>query len=464
MTRPFLSLFLLLSPHSASAGEPVNPPSGETVSETGFVSNDAELREASALEEAEALYSRGIASFAQGRVLNGRAELKRAFSLLTSLMDEDELPTELRSEFRGMIEKIRVWEGREPAAESIGELSVGAEELAATPTETVPSAEPKKHTITIDPENTITKKYIEIYTQKRPKSVEQALARSGRYRAMILKHLRKAKLPEELLWLVMTESEFKQKAISRSGAGGLWQFMPFTGRKFGLEVSYWVDERYNPEKATGAAVRYLEELHQWFGDWHLAMAAYNRGENGIGRDLQFSRSTDFSGLSTRGVLPSETNSYVPKFMACVLIGENPQRYGLQVEYEKPEPYDVVNIPKPLDLKIAAKAAGVTEEDIRRLNPELRAWCTPKNRNSYPLRVPAGIKDTFLERLASVKDWNPGPELVSYKVQRGDFLGKIARRYRTSVNEIMRLNGITNARRLRVGQSLNIRPGKAFYQK
>lgn len=464
MIRALLLTVSLSLPSGALAQEGPEPAPGQTLPETSMVAGDSELREISALEEAESLYERGIASFAAGRTLNGRAELKRAFSLLISLMEEDELPAELRSDFRAMIEKIRVWEGREPAAESVGELTVAADELASASTANLPTAAPKKHRIEIDPENTITKKYLEIYTKKRPQSVEQALARSGRYREMILKHLRRAKLPEELFWLVMTESEFKQKAISRSGAGGLWQFMPFTGRKFGLEVSYWVDERYDPEKATAAAVRYLEELHQWFGDWHLALAAYNRGENGIGRDLQFSRSTDLSGLSKHGVLPSETNSYVPKFMACVLIGENPEAYGLKVEYEKPEPYDVVDIPRPLDLKIAAKAAGVAEEDIRRLNPELRAWCTPKNRKNYKLRVPAGIKATFLERLAAVKDWNPGPELITYKVARGDFLGKIARRYRTSVQEIMRLNGIHNARHLRIGQTLKIRPGKAFYQK
>jgi membrane-bound lytic murein transglycosylase D len=405
-----------------------------------IVSDDPEVREFSTLGEAETLYDKALESFRNGKVYNARAEMKRAFALLTSLMDEDELPMELRADFHAMLEKVRVWEGHENSAERIGELEVAPDELASAETETVPSAKPK-----------------------RPKSVEEALARSGRYRKMILKHLRRAKLPEELFWLVMTESEFKQKAISRSGAGGLWQFMPFTGRKYGLEVSYWVDERYDPEKATKAAVQYLTELYQWFGDWHLAMAAYNRGENGIGRDLKFSRSTDFSGLSKRGALPGETHNYVPKFMACVLIGENPERYGLKVEYEKPEAYDVVPIPKPLDLKIAAKAAGITERDLRRMNPELRAWCTPKNRKSYPLRVPAGIKDSFLERLSKVKDWNPGPQLVTYKVRRGDFLGKIARRYRTSVKAIMRLNGIRNPKRLRIGQKLKIRPGKSFYR-
>ena len=450
-----LTLTLLLASLPALASEVENPV---------IPSEDAAVAEFSTLAEAESLYAKAVASFKEGKVYNARAQMKRAFALLVSLMDEDELPIEVHSDFLAMIEKIRAWEGRETSAESLGDLDVGAEELASTETGAVPSAKPKTHVIRINPDNKITKKYIGIYTKKRPKSVEQALARSGRYRAMILKHLRRAKLPEELLWLVMVESEFKQKAISRSGAGGLWQFMPYTGRKFDLEVSYWVDERYDPEKATVAAIRYLTELHQWFGDWHLAMAAYNRGENGIGRDLKFSRSTDFAGLSKRGVLPGETHNYVPKFMACVLIGENPKRYGLNVEYDKPELFDTVDIKKPLDLKIAAKAAGVKEADIRRLNPSLRAWCTPKNSKSYALRIPKGIKASFLERLAKVKDWNPGPQLVKYKVRRGDYLGKIARKYRTSAKAIMRLNGIRNPKRLRIGMKLKIRPGKSFYRK
>ncbi|PCI38797.1 MAG: hypothetical protein COB53_04260 [Elusimicrobia bacterium] len=455
MLKAALALLLVLPAQPAEVEAPVTPI---------IPAEDVEITELSTISEAESLYDNAIKSFQDGKVYNARAEMKRAFALLVSLMDEDELPMEVRSDFQAMVEKIRAWEGRTNAAESVGDLEVGPEELASAETEAVPSAQTTNHIIRINPDNKITKKYIRIYTKKRPASVEKALARSGRYREMILKHLRQAKLPEELLWLVMTESEFKQKAISRSGAGGLWQFMPYTGRKYGLEVSYWVDERYDPEKATKAAVRHLKSLHQWFGDWHLALAAYNRGLNGIGRDLKFSRSTDFAKLSKRGILPGETHNYVPKFMACVLIGENPKRYGLNVVYEKPEAYDIVKIERPLDLKIAAKAAGVKEKDLRRLNPELRAWCTPKNKKSYPLRIPKGVKEDFVAKLAKIKNWNPGPQMVKYKVRRGDYLGKIARRYRTSARAIMRLNGIRNPKRLRIGQLLKIRPGKSFYRK
>ncbi|MFH1724592.1 MAG: transglycosylase SLT domain-containing protein [Elusimicrobiota bacterium] len=413
------------------------------------------------LHKAGQHYDAGLEDFREGRIHDGRARLERSFAILTSLLEEDGLPTELREDFLGMLEKVRTWEGAQQNTESPSTLDVRDDELQTEPANGIPEPRARPHVIEIDPDNETTKKFVHLYTSKRPADVAAALARSGRYRDMIVSALRKARLPEELFYLVMAESEYKLKALSRSGAGGLWQFMPFTGRGYGLEVSYWVDERYDPEKATRAAIRYLSELREWFGDWHLAIAAYNRGENGIGRDLQFSRATDFATLSERGALPQETHHYVPKFMACVLIGENPERYGLNVEYEKPEPYDIVAIERDLDLEIAARCAGTTKAVLQRLNPELRAWCTPKKRKGYPLRVPKGTKDAFLSELAKVKDWNPGPQFVRYQVRKGDYLGKIASRYRTTVKSIARLNDIRDPRLIRPGMVLKVRPGKGF---
>lgn len=453
--RPLPSALAQTSTTTVVAPEPV-PANGY---------DDPEVRLLELLHEAETAYEQALAKFREGQPRNGRAHLKQAFATLVSVLDEDELPTELKDDFLSMIEKVRTWQGTEEQAEAPSELDIPAEELRATPAPDLPKPRaPRKHVIKIDPDNDITKKFIHLYTARRKRGAERALARSGRYRRMMVSELRRAGLPEELFYLVMAESEYKPKALSRSGAAGLWQFMPFTGRSYGLEVSYWIDERYHPEKATKAAIRYLKDLRRWFGDWHLALAAYNRGENGIGRDLKFSRSTDFSTLSKRGALPRQTHNYVPKFMACVLIGENLGRYGLRPEYEKPEPYDVVKIERALDLGIAAECAGTTAEVIRRLNPHIRAWCTPKNRKEFPLRIPKGAKASFLAALAKVKDWNPGPKMVKYKVRRGDYLGKIARRYRTSVKSIARLNNIRNPRRIRPGMVLKIKPGKAFYRK
>ncbi len=417
------------------------------------------------LKEAEDHYDKGIEKFRAGKVRGGRSSLKKAFAILTSSLEEDSLPLELREDFRSMLEKVRTWEAGETRTEYATDLEFSEEALEEVPPAPVSdSASQFSHTIEIDPDNEITKKFIHLYTKRRPDSVREALERSGRYQPLMEAALRQAGLPRELFYLVMAESEYKLNAVSRAGAAGLWQFMPGTGRHYGLEVSYWVDERFHPEKATEAAVRHLKDLYQWFGDWHLALAAYNRGLNGIGRDLKFSRSADFGGLSDRKALPRETHNYVPKFMACVLIGENPEKYGISPKYEGPLPYDVVKLDKDLDLGIAAKCAGTTKKAIQELNPHIRAWCTPKNRPGFELRIPEGKTEAFWEKLKKIKNWNPGPQVVRYKIRRGDYLGKIARRYRTTVKSIMRQNKITNPRRLRSGRTLKIRPGKAFYRK
>jgi len=464
----------LLIPGTSHGAEPAPPPPVDPeIPATALPSDgkplpdfeDAEEQLLARLLEAERSYEEAVLLFRSDQPANARAAMTRAFTVVAEALEEEDLATELRADFMSMLEKVRTWEGGEPGSERPASLDVPPDELKQAPVPSIP-APPRgeRHAIPIDPEDPLAKKFIHLYTKNRKSSVEEALARSGRYREMMVSALRTANLPEELFYLVMTESEYKQKALSRSGAAGLWQFMPYTARNYGLEVSYWVDERYHPEKATQAAIRYLSDLYRWFGDWHLALAAYNRGENGIGRDLKFSRSTDFDTLSKRGALPKQTSNYVPKFMACVRIGEDPEGHGLEPVYETALEFDVVKLERDLDLGIAAKCAGTTEENIRDLNPHIRAWCTPKNRKDFPLRIPKGSKDRFLQALAEVKDWNPGPQLIKYKIRSGDYLGKIARRYQTSVKSIARLNAIRNPRLIRPGMVLKIKPGKAFYTK
>lgn len=415
--------------------------------------------EADPLAEAQLLYERGAAALDEGDAERGRELLGRALSALGGNIGDARLAAELRGDVAAMIEKIRAWEPPEPGAE-VGELDAPAELLAAEPAAAVRGAA-SASAVELDPNDETARKYVHLYTGKRKRSVEEALGRSGRYRPMMEAALLEAGLPRELFWLVMAESEFKPLARSRAGAAGLWQFMPFTARKYGLEVSFWVDERYDPEKATRAAARYLRDLHQWFGDWHLALAAYNRGENGLGRDLAATRATDFATTSRRGAMPLETRHYVPKFMACAFIGQDPKKYGLEPRYEAPEAYDELELPRDLSLEVAAKAAGAELETIQRLNPAIRSWATPPKRPGFRLRVPAGSKDAVLAALAATDEWNPGPSLLRYRVSRGDVLGSIAKRHRTTVKAIMELNGLRSAKRLRPGMVLKLKPGRGF---
>jgi hypothetical protein len=430
------------------------PPAVSTSAPAEAGAPDAALAED--LRQADGLYADAVGRLKDGRGDEARSELKRAFGILVEDVDDPSLAAALRPEFSAMLDRVRNWQGPAPAGETASDLDVPEDVLRASTS--VPAG--RMRDIRIDPDNALAQKFLAIYTKQRPGTVEEALARSGRYRDMIEAELKKKGLPPELFYLVMVESEYKPDAVSPSGAAGLWQFMPGTARKYGLEVSYWVDERFDPEKATVAAARYLSDLYQWFGDWELALAAYNRGEGGIGRDLQFSRSLDFDSLSGRKALPQETHHYVPKFMACVLIGRDPKKYGLRAKYEEPEPYDEVPLPRDLDLGVAAKCAGVPESVLRRLNPELRSWCTPKDRPGFLLRVPKGAKDSFLAALAKVDEWNPGPTLVRYRVVRGDSLGRIAKQYHTTVRGILETNKLRSARLIRPGITLLIKPGRA----
>ena len=412
------------------------------------------------LLEAERYYDDGLQAIKAGRTAEGREKIGQAFTLLSAVVDEDKLTGELREDFEDMLDDIRTAQSGEPSVES-SDLEVQADELTAAKALAAPQAAGgESYEIPIDTTSEITKKYLSVYiSKKRKQHVLEALERSGLYRAFIEKALRDNGMPRELFYLVMVESEFKPKAVSRAGAAGLWQLMPGTARKLGLEVNYWVDERYDPEKSTKAALKYLKELHDWFGDWRLALASYNRGEGGIGSDMTFAKATRFDQLTDRHALPRETSDYMPKFAACLLIGENPQAFGFEPEYETPAPYEVVTVDKPLDLDIAAKCAGTTVDELKALNPRLRAWCTPEDHPGFELRLPQGKKETFLANLAEVKDWNPARELMRYRVSRGDTLGRIALKFHTSPAKIMADNHIPNARRLKPGMVLKVRPGR-----
>ncbi len=379
------------------------------------------------VSQAKADYQEGLSDFKNGQDSAGREKMADAFSIVISRFHDPGLPKILAPDFDDMLKKIRV--------------SITSE------TEHIP----------INPNDPNVQKMIDLYL-RRPKATEAALSKSGMYRDMIMSALKKKGLPPELFYLVMAESEFKDNALSRSGAAGLWQFMPGTAVKYGLKVTYWEDERYEPAKETMAAIHYLSDLHRWFGDWALALAAYNRGEGGLGYEMKMSRALNFGTLSSRGALPTQTNFYVPKFEACVLIGENPAKYGFHPQYASPNSYDTVTIPHALDLGIAARCAQTTESALRQLNPELRAWCTPENKSGFTLKIPQGTEKSFETALAQVKDWNPGPTMLRYRIRRGDILGKIARRYHTSISNLIKINHIRSVRTLRPGQIILIQPG------
>jgi membrane-bound lytic murein transglycosylase D len=280
--------------------------------------------------------------------------------------------------------------------------------------------------------------------------------RAGRYRPMILAKLEAAGLPSQLSWLPLVESWFKVRAYSRASAVGMWQFISSTGLRYGLGRDAWVDERFDPDKATDAAIAYLIELHGLFGDWPKALAAYNCGEARVQRLQRRSADEYLDFWDLYELLPRETRRYVPRFFAALQIIENPKRYGM--ELPPPDPprgsLATVTVERPVKLETLDALLGLDPGTLADLNPELRYKGTP--RRAYELKVPAGREQTLLASLDSVPEWTPPQtHYLTHRVRRGETLSVIASRYGASVHSIMRVNRLRSVNRIWPGQLLRI---------
>lgn len=287
---------------------------------------------------------------------------------------------------------------------------------------------------------------------------EGSLNRKTAYDSLIYAQLEAMGMPRDLIYLALVESGFKVKAYSRAKASGMWQFIPETGKRYGLEVDYWVDMRRNPEKATMAALKYLNRLHAEFNDWLLAMAAYNCGEGRV-RRLVKEMMADSTWDTTKVVtywdlsLPKETMRYVPRILAAMVVGHFPEHYDIQVEKQYLPEFDTVTVFDSFPLEEVAKLLGVTEDTLRVLNMELVKWCTPPNKDHYLLRLPVGMRGAFVEGYDKMEK-NTFSSWHHHKVQRGENLGAIARQYGISVTELKQANDMKNDR-IRAGKTLLI---------
>jgi len=282
---------------------------------------------------------------------------------------------------------------------------------------------------------------------------EGSLSRKTALDSMIYAKLKQRNMPEDLIYLAFIESGFKVHAYSRAKAAGVWQFIPATGKRYGLPVDFWLDMRRNPEAATDAALSYLSDLYNEFGDWHLAMAAYNCGEGRI-RRLVRENSTESKKVSYWDLkLPRETMLYVPRILAAAIIGHFPENYSFTVEKQSLVPYDTVTIKDCIPLDKAGSAVGASVNTMRELNPELTRWCTPPNLKTYTMKVPLGSREKFLAAYEKM-DKTQLVRWQQYKVQRGDNLGQISRLFGLRVADIQAANNLRNSK-LSVGQVLII---------
>ena len=294
--------------------------------------------------------------------------------------------------------------------------------------------------------------FIRDFSKNQKDFFAKALARSGRYFSMMARVLREEGLPQELVYLALIESNFYPHATSPSGALGLWQFIPETGRRYGLRIDSWIDERRDPVKSTRAAAAYLKDLHDSFGRWYLATAAYNAGQGTIKRAMQTSGAKDFWSLSDKAKLRDETRNFVPKFVAAALIASDPGKYGfLDVMYEEPLEYDEFEVAGNLSLAVLAEMAGCEVEMLQELNVELLRSRTPPGETAYRLKFPAGRGAAFAVAYQRKHEYF---EVVTHEVKRGDTLFSIARRYGEEIRSLMEFNGLTS-HRLRIGQKLKV---------
>ena len=280
--------------------------------------------------------------------------------------------------------------------------------------------------------------YINYFSGRGRGVLERGLVRSGRYQEMIQRTLKEEGVPQDLIYLAQAESGFHPLALSRVGARGMWQFMAGRGAGYGLERTKWIDERQDPEKATHAAARHLKDLYNQFGDWYLAMAAYNSGPGTVQHAVKRTGYADFWELYKRNVLPKETRNYVPIILAVTIMAKNPTQYGLtDLVLDKPQPYDEVKIDYPVDLRLVAECVEVTPADLQDLNPSLLRWTTPEQ-TEFNLRLPAGSKDKFEQAIATIPQemrvwWR------YHKVVPGDTVASIAQVYRSTPQAIIRAN-------------------------
>jgi membrane-bound lytic murein transglycosylase D len=291
--------------------------------------------------------------------------------------------------------------------------------------------------------------------------MEQYLSRSTRYLPMMKNVLRENGLPEDLVYIALIESGFSPRAHSRANAVGYWQFIRSTGKRFGLQIDTFIDERRDPVLSTKAAAEYFKALYGLFGDWHLAMASYNVGESRVKRAVNRHYTKDFWVLiKKRRSFPPETKQYVPKFIAAVMIAKDPAKYGFkEIEYQDPLSYDAVTLQSPISLSKLASNISVDLDELKLLNPKFRTDFVPISRGSETtVRIPVGRATDALAALSMSVTTQPKilvAEHSYYRIRRGDTLSTVARKHRTTVSQLRRLNSLSNRTVLRVGHSLKV---------
>ncbi len=419
------------------------------------------------IAQAEAHLKAGLAAADEGEMDAARNEFDRAIEALASFPGGALADPRVAEAYRRTLATVQVREVElaaaateddavptEPAAiDAVAELPVSdapasAESMAQA--KAVVEAEP--HDLPVELNDAVLS-CIDLYQGRLRDWFQEALDRGQQYLPEIRRVFKEEGIPQDLAYLALVESAFKTNAYSRAKAKGVFQFISATGKRYGLAVDWWVDERSDPDKATRAAARYLKDLYALFGDWNLAMAGYNAGEGKVLRGMSRYRKTDYWELRKTRALRRETKNYVPLIHAAIVIAKAPGQYGFVINPNTRPQWETVTVASAYDLRVVAECVGQPVETVRQLNPELRRLATPADR-SYGLRVPpgtGGVLRTCLDEL-------PAEKRVAYRkhvVRRGQTLASIARANGVSAQAIAEANLLASQRRLRPGTELVI---------
>ena len=300
--------------------------------------------------------------------------------------------------------------------------------------------------------NAIVDRWIEYFTGPGRTNFSIWLSRGERYITLFRKILKEHGLPQDLAYLSLIESGFNPKARSIAGAVGPWQFMPGTARLMGLKINFYLDERRHPMKSTRAASAYLSKLYEDFGNWHLALAAYNAGEHRIARAMRRSKKKDYWSLARTRYIPNETRNYVAKYLAGMIIAKNPEVFGfVGIDYETPWNYKAVKLPHGTSLRAISRLSSVSLRTLRQINAELKTSVTPPG-NGYLLFLPNGQADKVVMQMAKLtKNYLSSPGY--YHIRPGDTFGEIAQRFGIRLERVMEMNTHLHPRKLRVGTKI-----------
>jgi membrane-bound lytic murein transglycosylase D len=422
------------------------------------------------VEQVQASYDAGEEHYKAGDLAKSRTDFDRAVNIILAsglTVDADPRLSKLFDEIGEATQAFEIsafeaTEDQEPDSNEGPSQPAPIDEIADL---TLPAGDPRlalkaeRELITVPHDLPLTVndsvlQYLSFFTTTKGRAiVEHGLERSGRYNDMIRRVLKEEGVPQDLMYLAQAESAFQPQAVSRAGARGIWQFMPYRGEEYDLERNYWIDERSDPEKATRAAARHMRDLYQMFGDWYLVMAAYNSGPLNVSRAVERTGYADFWELQRLKALPKETQNYVPIIIAMALVAKAPALYGVQVNPQKPDDTEAVRLDHPVDLHIVADATGGDLDNLKMLNPQLLRNVTP-NQPGFELRLPAGAAARFQESIEQVPE-DKRTAWRLHSVEEGESLADVARHYHVTVPALEVANHLEAHATVPAGFLLNV---------